>query len=369
MTRQHANRIAPDIAATRAASKGRGAGSNPANRFEAQSYEVDGDWLDTLDEEPAPETVVISDASKSILVRNDSPDVGFDVGLNPYRGCEHGCVYCYARPSHEYLGFSAGLDFETRILVKENAAALLRAELSKPKWEPETITMSGNTDCYQPLEKRLRLTRGCLEVLAEFRNPVAIITKNRLVTRDIDLLGALASHEACAVFVSVTTLDVGLNRKLEPRSSLPRQRLDAIRALSAAGIPTGVMVAPVIPGLTDHEIPAILEAAAEAGATRAGKVVLRLPHAVAPLFEEWLERHYPLRKNKVLERVRAMRGGKLNDPRFGNRMRGEGIFAEQISALFRAGCKRHGLTTGRIPLSTEAFRRVHDKRGQMGLFE
>jgi len=301
-------------------------------------------------------------------VRNDSPDVGFSVGLNPYRGCEHGCVYCYARPSHEFLGFSAGLDFETRILVKENAAALLRAELANPRWQPETVVMSGNTDCYQPLEKRLRLTRTCLEVFAEFRNPVAIITKNRLVTRDIDLLSELASHDACAVFVSVTTLDVGLNRTLEPRSSLPRQRLEAIRALSAAGIPTGVMVAPIIPGLTDHEIPAILQAAAEAGAVHAGKVVLRLPHAVAPLFEEWLTHHYPARKNKVLEQVRSLRGGTLNDPRFGSRMRGEGPFADQISALFKAGCKRAGLATGEAALSTQAFRRIHDKRGQMGLF-
>ena len=369
MTRQHSNRIAPDMGVARGPSKGRGAASNPANRFEQQAYEVDGDWLDTADAEPAPETVVIADSSKSILVRNDSPDVGFSVGINPYRGCEHGCVYCYARPSHEYLGFSAGLDFETRILVKENAAALLRAELANPKWQPEPITLSGNTDCYQPLEKGLRLTRGCLEVLAEFRNPVAIITKNRLVTRDIDLLGELAAHDACAVFVSVTTLDTGLNRTLEPRTSLPRQRLEALRALSQAGIPTGVMVAPIIPGLTDHEIPAILEAAAEAGATRAGKVVLRLPHAVAPLFEEWLAHHYPGRKNKVLERVRAMRGGKLNDPRFGSRMRGEGPFAAQIDALFKAGCKRAGLTVGKVPLSSDAFRRVHDKRGQMGLFE
>lgn len=369
MARDHAKAISQNLAAAQGAQKGRGAGSNPANRFEARSYEVDGDWLDSLDEAPSPNTVVIPDTSKSIVVRNDSPDVGFDAGLNPYRGCEHGCVYCYARPSHEFLGFSAGLDFETRILVKENAPALLREALANPKWSPEAIALSGNTDCYQPLERELQLTRGCLEVLAEFRNPVAIITKNRLVMRDIDLLSSLAAHQACAVFISVTTLDAGLSRKLEPRASLPRQRLAAIRALRDAGIPVGVMVAPVIPGLTDHEIPGILEAAAEAGAGHAGKVVLRLPHAVASLFEEWLEEHCPLRKKKVLGRIRAIRGGRLNDPRFGNRMRGEGIFADQISALFAAGCKRHGLKAGRVPLSTDAFRRPHDNRGQLALFE
>lgn len=369
MTRATPNRLAPDLATARGKTRGRGAISNPANRFDGRACEADGDWLDQAgDTEPSPETVTIADASKSILVRNESPDVGFGVGLNPFRGCEHGCVYCYARPTHEYLGFSAGLDFETRILVKEDAPALLREALAHPRWSPETVVMSGNTDCYQPLEHRLRLTRGCLAVFAEFRNPVAIITKNRLVTRDIDLLADLAGVNATAVFISVTTLDAGLSRRLEPRASLPRQRLEALHALSAAGIPTGVMVAPVIPGLTDHEIPAILGEAAAAGATRAGKVVLRLPHAVGTVFEEWLEHHYPARKDKVMRRVRSLRGGRCNDPRFGTRMRGEGPYAAQIEGLFNAACKRFGLSKGDAPLSIAAFRRPHGPGGQLALF-
>ena len=268
----------------------------------------------------------------------------FESSVNPYRGCEHGCIYCYARPTHEFLGFSAGLDFESRIMVKEDAPELLAKELSSPRWKPQTLVMSGVTDPYQPVERRLQITRRCLEVLARFRNPVAIITKNQLVTRDLDLLGELAEHQAAAVNISVTSLDPKLQRVLEPRTSTPRARLEAIAQLRKAGVPVGVMVAPIIPGLTDHEAPAILQACAEAGAQFAGYIVVRLPYAVAPLFERWLEEHFPDRKEKVLGRIRHLRGGeRLNDPRFKSRMRGEGIFAEQIRALFEAGCKRAGI--------------------------
>lgn len=346
--------------------RGRGATRQPANRFEALAYEREPDWDDS--EEPRPDTQFIPDASKSIISTNDSPDIPFAASINPYRGCEHGCIYCYARPTHEYLGFSAGIDFETKIMVKHDAPALLRNALSSPKWEPKTLAISGVTDAYQPIEKRLRLTRQCLEVLAEFRNPVGIITKNRLVTRDIDVLGELARHDAAHVCLTITTLDVDLNRVLEPRTSLPRQRLDAIAQLAEAGIPTGVMVAPVIPGLNDEEIPAILEAAAKAGAQTATYIMLRLPLAVAPLFEAWLEAHYPNRKDRVLNRVRSLRGGKENDPRFGSRMRGEGFHADQIQRLFHVACRKWGLNGKTVPLSTKAFRRI-DSSGQLGLFE
>ncbi len=496
--------------------RGRGAGSNPADRFTRLAVES---------EEAPPEkvpTLYYRDDSRSILSYNESPDLPFDASLNPYRGCEHGCIYClsggtrvlmadgmtrpladlrigdelygtrrigfyrryirtrvlahwqvsrpayrvlledgtalvaggdhrfltdrgwkfmtngvagngqrphlaiheqlvgpggcgrratsaagstsdvagqimqssvdlrvvaieplggpiplfdittgtgdfiaegvvshncYARPTHEYLGFSAGLDFETRIMVKEDAPELLRRELSSPRWKPQVIAVSGVTDPYQPIERKLSITRGCLEVLAEFRNPTAIVTKNALVLRDADLLAGLARHGAAAVFVSVTTLEAGLARRMEPRTSHPRERLKAISGLIAAGVPAGVLVAPVVPGLTDHELPAILAAAAEAGAAFASFIPLRLPGAVAGLFDEWLVAHYPERRAKVLNRVRAMRGGRLNDPRFGHRMRGEGVFAEQIEQLFATACRRHGLAARGPTLSSAAFHR------------
>jgi DNA repair photolyase len=337
--------------ATSSAPRGRAAGSNPANRFTLLSVES---------EEPPPERVptrYFLDASRSAIAYNASPDIPFDASLNPYRGCEHGCVYCYARPGHEYLGWSAGLDFESRILVKEDAPELLRRELASPSWKPQTLALSGVTDPYQPIERRLGITRRCLEVLAEFRNPVGIVTKNHLVTRDADLLAELARHGAAAVYLSVTTLDADLARIMEPRTSHPERRLAAIRELIAAGVPCGVMVAPIVPALTDHEIPKIVEAAAAAGAQAAGMLALRLPGAVAGLFEEWLGRHFPDRREKVLNRIRAMRGGRLNDPRFGHRFRGEGVFAEQMRALFAAACRRHGLDGKRIRLSAESFRR------------
>ena len=343
---------------------GRGAAANPKNRFE--KIGVEPDPAETGDE-PRPETVYLRDHSRSIVAMNNSPDIGFDASINPYRGCSHGCAYCYARPTHEYLGLSAGLDFESRVLVKEDAAGLLRERLSSTRWEPKVLSMSGVTDPYQPVERKLGITRSCLEVLAGFRNPVVVVTKNHLVTRDTDLLSELARYGAAAVAVSLTTLDDDLRRVMEPRTSRPVRRLAAIRKLSEAGIPVGVMTAPVIPGLNDHELPNLLSAAAEAGATSAGYVPVRLPGAVAPLFEEWLERHFPDRKGKVLGRIRSMRGGKLNDPRFGSRMKGGGVYAEHISRLFGVSCRRAGIERGRFPkLSTASFRK--DGGIQPGLF-
>jgi DNA repair photolyase len=334
--------------------KGRGASWNPQNRFETLEYVRDDE---AEPEEGAPKTVYLRDPSRTIIAHNDSPDVGFASSVNPYRGCEHGCIYCYARPFHEYLGFSAGLDFETKIMVKENAPELLRRELSSPKWKPKVIALSGVTDCYQPVERKLKLTRRCLEVLAEFRNPTAIVTKNHLVTRDLDVLKELARHNAAAVFVSVTTLDAELRKVMEPRTSPPAGRLSAIETLSKAGVPAGVLVAPVIPGLTDHEMPSIIAAAVKAGAQFAGYVVLRLPYAVAPLFEQWLARHFPDRKEKVLDRIRAIRGGQLNDSRFESRMTGEGIFAEQIESFFTVTCRKAGIEGTRPNLSIASFQR------------
>jgi DNA repair photolyase len=334
---------------------GRGAASNPANRFERISLERDADWYPEQDSAPA--TQFLRDRSQSIIAYNDSPDIPFSASINPYRGCEHGCSYCYARISHEFLGFSAGLDFETKIMVKEDAPGLLRKELASRKWKPQLLAMSGVTDCYQPIERRLQLTRKCLEVLAEFRNPVCIITKNNLVTRDIDLLRELAKHNAVEVHLSINSLDSDLARRLEPRASSPRHRLAAVEALAKAGIPVGVLVAPIIPGLNDHEIPAVLEEAGKAGAGWAGMEILRLPLTVAPIFQDWLERNEPGKKAKVLDRIRAIRGGKLNDPRFGARMRGQGIFAEQIRQMFRVGCRKAGLSEDGPELSVAAFRR------------
>jgi DNA repair photolyase len=336
--------------------KGRGASWNPQNRFEKLEYVRDED-APLEDEESAPGTVYLRDPTRTLIATNDSPDVGFEASINPYRGCEHGCIYCFARPTHEYLGFSAGLDFETKILVKEDAPSLLWDELNSKKWEPKTLAISGVTDPYQPIERKLRITRGCLEVLAEFRNPVGIITKNHLVTRDADVLSELASFNAARVFVSITTLDADLARIMEPRTSTPALRLEAVSTLAKAGVPVGVMVAPTIPGITDHEMPKILAAVKEAGAQWAGFVVLRLPWAVAPLFERWLEEHFPDRKEKVLNRMRELRGGKLYDAQWGVRGRGTGIFADQIEALFDVTCRKLGLNEKREELSTEHFRR------------
>ena len=341
---------------------GRSASWNPANRFEKLHVDLgDADvvQIDPTEEEEKPrrETQFYRDVTKTIIARNDSPDVGFETSVNPYRGCEHGCIYCFARPTHEYLGMSAGLDFESKIMVKSDAAKLLEAELSSPKWQPQVVVMSGVTDPYQPIERKLRITRSCLEVLAKFRNPVAMITKNRLVTRDIDVLGQLASDNAAAVNISVTSLDPEVQRVMEPRTSSPSARLEAMAALHEAGIPVGVMVAPIVPGLTDHEVPRIVEACAKAGAQFAGYTIVRLPWAIAPLFEHWLDEHFPEKKEKVLSRIRHIRNGKINDPRWGFRTKGEGIFAEQIRSMFEVSCRRFGIGD-RPELSTASFRRV-----------
>lgn len=344
--------------------RGRGAASNPKNRFERLELEPDPEAL--LDEDASPlRTQFLRDASRSIVTRNQSPDIPFDASLNPYRGCEHGCAYCYARPTHEFLGFSAGLDFESRIVVKEDAPTLLRAELSRRGWRPQVLAMSGVTDCYQPVERRLGLTRRCLEVLAEFRNPVSIITKNHLVTRDLDLIGPMAQDRTAEISVSITTLDPDLARILEPRASTPSRRLAAIREASAVGVPVRAMIAPVIPGLNDHEIPALLAAVREAGALDSSYTLLRLPLVVAPLFEDWLLRHFPDRLEKVLSRLRSLRGGRLNDPRFGDRMRGQGVFADQIRDLFRIA-KTKARFPGLPPLAVDRFRVPSD---QLSLFE
>jgi DNA repair photolyase len=343
---------------------GRGAGINPANRFEALHYDED-EWCEPS-ESAHIRTQIFRDDSQTIISRNQSPDVGFETSLNPYRGCEHGCAYCYARPTHEYLGFSAGLDFESKILVKLNAAELLRTELSRLSWRPQTLTLSGVTDCYQPIERKLKITQSCLQVLAEFLNPTFIVTKNHLVTRDIDLLRGLAAHNAAGVTISVTTLDAGLAQKLEPRASSPRSRLAAIRELASANIPVGVNVAPIIPGINDHEIPNIVASSAEAGARFAYYTIVRLPLAVSTIFVDWLETHFPDRKNTVIRRIQSIRGGKMNDSTFGRRMRGEGILADQIRQVFQVACRRARLNEEHVELSTTSFRRI--EANQLALF-
>jgi DNA repair photolyase len=333
----------------------RGALGNPPPRFERLAVVPDPDA-----EAPDPDltaTEYYRDASRSVISRNDSPDVPFEVSVNPYRGCEHGCIYCYARPTHEYFGLSAGLDFETRIFVKEDAPARLAAEIARPSWTPQVLVLSGVTDPYQPIERRLELTRRCLAVLAGARHPVSVITKSALVTRDIDLLADLAAHRAAAVALSVTTLDEDLRRRLEPRAAAADRRFDAMARLAEAGIPAGVSVAPVIPGLTDHEIPRILARAAEAGASFATYVLLRLPHGVKELFEQWLDAERPARRQKVLARIRETRGGRLNDSRFGSRMRGEGPGAALVAELFHRARARVGIPPGGPALATGAFRR------------
>jgi DNA repair photolyase len=352
--------------------KGRGAVSNPANPFERFRLEDDAEWLEEMAHDPdavppSPQTVFYTDDTQTLITRNTSPDLSFEFSLNPYRGCEHGCSYCYARRYHEFLGWSSGLDFESRILVKPRAPELLRAELSSRHWKPGRIACSGVTDCYQPVERRLRITRRCLEVLADFRQPVAVITKNHLITRDVDVLAELAKWNAGAAMMSITTLDPALAAALEPRASSPRMRIAALRALSEAGVPAGVSVAPVIPGLNDHEIPAILEAARDAGASFATYTIIRLPGNVAGVFEEWLGRHLSDEATqKILNRIRDMRGGRLNDLRPRVRMRGEGVQAENISRLFKFTARKLGLTKVRPDITAENFRRMEP--GQQELF-
>lgn len=340
----------------RKAVRGRGTGELTKGRFEKQGA------VYLQEEEEQVATQVFKDTSRSILSFNDSPDVGFSASLNPYRGCEHGCIYCYARPTHEYFGLSAGLDFETKLFAKYDAPQLLRAELMKKSWKPVPVGMSGVTDCYQPIERKLEITRACLSVLTEFRNPVFIVTKNALITRDLDLLTELAQYDAIQVVISITTLDKELARHMEPRASTPSLRLKTVEALAMANIPVSVNMAPIVPGLTDHEIPALLKAVADAGARSASYVMLRLPYGVKDLFAQWLEDHYPLKKQKVLSRIRDVRGGKLYDASFESRMSGEGIYADHIEQLFYNSRARYGLNKRGNGLSTAHFRRVDEKQ-------
>ena len=337
--------------------RGHGALSNPTGRFERHGTEaVDDGWF----QEDLPESLPLSvtpEHTRRVISTNDSPDIPFEQSINPYRGCTHACVYCYARPSHAYLGLSPGLDFETRLFYKPDAGRLLQRELARPGYACKPITLGANTDPYQPVERQLRVTRDILEVLARCRHPVTIITKSALVMRDMDLLGALAKDNLVQVGVSITTLDTELKRRMEPQTASPAARLRVLGELSAAGIPAGVLVAPVIPGLTDHELERIVAASAGAGARWAGYVLLRLPYEVRTLFREWLEAHYPARAEHVLALIRQMRGGRDNDPRFGSRMRGEGPFADLLRLRFQAACRRSGLqSASRASLEVSLFR-------------
>jgi DNA repair photolyase len=325
----------------------------------------DEDYLDSLERPP---TQYLADETQSIVATNDSPDVGFNYSVNPYRGCAHGCSYCFARPGHEYLGLSAGIDFETKILVKHRAPELLREFLAHPKWHGETIVFSGVTDCYQPIERKLQLTRRCLAVAAECRQPIGIITKNALVARDVDLLQQLAEHRAVRVAVSITTLDGNLARVMEPRTSSPAARLRAIAELSAAGVEVEVMTAPIIPGLNDSEVPAILAAARDAGARHAGYVLLRLPSTVRDVFLDWLRRHRPNHVAKVEAFIRSARAGKMYRSTWSERQRGRGVIADHVARSFQVFAKKYGLDGPHEPLNREAFRPPRPIDGQLNLF-
>lgn len=350
--------------------RGRGAVSNRAGRFESLAVEAVDDGWGVLDEPLPPlQTTVLPEPAQSVITHNNSPDVPFDQSINPYRGCEHGCVYCFARPSHAYVNLSPGLDFETRLFFKKDAAQRLREELNRRAYQCSPINLGANTDPYQPLERRLGITRSLLEVLAESRHPVTIVTKSALVLRDLDLLQQLAAERLTRVFVSITTLDDELKRRMEPRAASPAARLATVRKLSEAGIPTGVMFAPVIPAINDHELEDVVAASAEAGAATAGYLLLRLPGEVRDLFYEWLETHYPERANRVRNRIRQLRGGRDNDPRFGARMRGQGPWADLLRRRFESACRRHGLEHGRAkPLETALFRPPSRSPDQMELW-
>ena len=342
----------------RVALKGRGSLSNPAGRYERQRVEtVDDGWY-VEDQPDSVATSVEPDRARTIITTNRSPDVPFEYSINPYRGCEHGCIYCYARPSHAYMGLSAGIDFETRLFYKVDAGKLLAAELARPRYVCKPINIGANTDPYQPVERRMLVTRAVLEVLARARHPVAIITKSALILRDLDLLTDLARDDLVTVAISITTLSAETKRSLEPRTASPQARLRVLRELNAAGVPTGVMVAPVIPAVTDHEMESILEAAAAAGARSAGYILLRLPYEIKDLFRDWLTEHFPDRAAHVMSLVRDMRGGQDNDGRFGTRMRGTGPVAELLRNRFKVACRRLGLNSGtrEMPQHTHLFR-------------
>ncbi len=338
--------------------KGRGAVTNPSSRFERFRYEPIPPMPPTEDDDPFPplETTIIPEKTRNIIARNDSPDVGFDRSINPYKGCEHGCIYCFARPTHAFLGLSPGLDFETKIFSKPDAAALLRDALARPGYRAETLALGANTDPYQPVERELRITRSVLEVLHEHRHPVGIITKSALVVRDIDLLTALAADDLVCVNFSITSLEPSLARTMEPRAATPERRLEAMRTLAAAGVPVGVLASPMIPALNDSELERILEASAAAGARWASYILVRLPHEVKDLFVEWLQTHYPQRASHVLALLREMRGGKLYDSEFGTRMRGTGALAELLKTRFQVACRRLGLNADRPALDASRFR-------------
>jgi DNA repair photolyase len=345
---------------------GRGAGFNPPNRFEMLKIERAPDDLAQYFEDPDPDRSVLTkfyiDHTKSVLAKNDSPDLGFTYSLNPYRGCEHGCVYCYARPSHEYLGFSPGLDFETKIMVKPDVARLLEGQFRSASWQPQVVVVSGDTDCYQPIERKLQLTRQCLRVFLKYRNPLSITTKNSLIQRDIDILKELATLKLVLVIITVTTLNPQLVRAMEPRTSTPGKRLETVEVLARNGIPVGVNIAPVIPGLNDSEIPAILRHVSDRGAQFASHALVRLPHAVKGLFVDWLGRELPEQAQRILSRIRAVRGGDLSCSDFGKRLRGEGRIAEAIDQLFQAHCRRYHLNDEKLSLSTEHFQRDHSSQ-------
>ena len=351
--------------------KGRGALSNPAGRFARRDVEADPEFLELLavegELETAPETEIHVDTARSIIARNRSPDIPFTQSINPYRGCEHGCIYCYARQTHSYLDLSPGRDFETKLFYKPDALGLLRAELADPRYEVSPIALGTNTDPYQPVERRLRVTRGLLELMLELRHPVTIVTKGALILRDLDVLAALAESRLAAVMVSLTTLDDDLKRRMEPRTAGPKQRLRIVRALADAGVPTGVMTAPIIPFVNDHELEAMLEAAAEAGASSAGYVVLRLPNEVRPLFVEWLEQHFPERAKRVLGALTELHGGDLYDATFGVRQRGRGPYAALLAARFDRARRALRLDGG-AKLDTTAFRKPPTPGGQLALW-
>jgi len=350
---------------------GRSTVESPPNRFERVA--LMDDWEHLADDELAAppgklKTELLPDNTKTLITKNDSPDVPYDHTVNPYRGCEHGCSYCYARPGHEYLGMDAGLDFEAKILIKYDAPKLLRQELCRPEWTGQPISMSGVTDCYQPAERQCQLTRGCLRVMLEARQPLQVVTKNALVVRDADLLTEMARHNLVQVNISITTLDAELARRLEPRTSTPAARLRAVERLAKLEVPIGVLIAPVIPGLNDHEIPAILKAVKEAGAGAAGFQLLRLPLAVAPIFMAWLQASCPLSRDKIESRIRSTRGGRLNDAEFGRRMSGSGPYAEGIRNTFRAFATKLNLTTPYPSLDSSQFRPPRETTGQQWLF-
>ncbi|MEO8279467.1 MAG: PA0069 family radical SAM protein [Ideonella sp.] len=353
--------------------KGRGVGSNEQTRFALWQREVDRDFLDhaALEgeaEAPKRPTTVTTQSARSIISRNTSPDIPFDQSINPYQGCEHGCVYCYARPTHAYIGLSPGLDFETRIFAKGNAASLLRAELNRPSYRPSLIALGANTDPYQPAERKLEITRAILRTLAEFKLPVSITTKSALVVRDIDILAPMAAKGLARVFISIGTLDDELARAMEPRANSPARRLEAIRRLAAAGVQVGVFTSPLIPGLNDKDMEQVLEAAANVGATQANYVILRLPLEVRDLFVEWLEHHFPLRARHVMSLVRQMRGGLDYDPDFRTRMRGTGLYADLISQRFRIATRRFNLNRERSAMDTSQFHRPAPVADQLALF-